>query len=57
MCPLCLSTVALIACGVLSTGGVAAIAFKKFGGKNASNEANDKEIHHGDDDSSQYRNA
>ena len=37
MCPLCLSTAALIAGSVTSTGGLAAIALKKFGVKNAVN--------------------
>ena len=35
MCPMCISTVVLIAGSVISTGGLAAIAIKKFGGKNA----------------------
>jgi hypothetical protein len=35
MCPVCLTTAALIAGSVTSTGGLAAIAIKKFGGKNA----------------------
>ena len=50
MCPLCLSTAALIAGSVTSTGGLAAIALKKFGVKNAvSNPAPipSKEDHHG----------
>jgi hypothetical protein len=34
MCPVCLTTAALIAGSVTSTGGLAAIAIKKFGGKN-----------------------
>jgi hypothetical protein len=34
MCPMCLTTAALIAGGVTSSGGLAAIAIKKFGGKN-----------------------
>ena len=33
MCPVCLTTAVLIACGITSTGGLAAIAIKKFGGK------------------------
>jgi hypothetical protein len=33
MCPVCLTTAALIAGSVLSTGGLVAIAFKRFGGK------------------------
>ena len=35
MCPVCIATAALIAGSVTSTGGLAAIAIKKFGGKNA----------------------
>ncbi|HTC74125.1 MAG TPA: hypothetical protein VK684_01025 [Edaphobacter sp.] len=35
MCPVCIATAALIAGSVTSTGGLAAIAIKKFGAKNA----------------------
>jgi hypothetical protein len=35
MCPVCIATAALIAGSVTSTGGLAAIAIKKFSGKNA----------------------
>jgi hypothetical protein len=35
MCPVCITTAVLIAGSVTSTGGLAAIAIKKFGGKNA----------------------
>jgi len=35
MCPVCLTTAALIAGKVTSASGLAAIAIKKFGGKNA----------------------
>ena len=35
MCPVCLTTAALITLSVTSTGGLAAIAIKKFGMKNA----------------------
>ena len=35
MCPVCITTAALIAGGVTSTGGLAAIALKKFGVKSA----------------------
>jgi hypothetical protein len=35
MCPVCITTVALIAASVTSTGGLAATAIKKFGVKNA----------------------
>jgi hypothetical protein len=42
MCPVCLATALLIAGKVAATGGVAAIAIKKLGGKNAAgnNSAN-----------------
>jgi hypothetical protein len=35
MCPVCLTTAVLIAGSVTSTGGLSAIAIKKFGVKNA----------------------
>jgi hypothetical protein len=35
MCPMCLTTAMLIAASVTSTGGLAAIAIRKFGMKNA----------------------
>ena len=35
MCPVCLTTAALIAVSVSSTGGLAAIVIKKFGVKHA----------------------
>jgi hypothetical protein len=34
MCPVCLTTAALIAGSVTSSGGLAAIAVRNFGGKN-----------------------
>jgi hypothetical protein len=34
MCPVCITTAALVAGSVTSSGGLAAIAIKKFGGKN-----------------------
>jgi hypothetical protein len=34
MCPVCLTTAALIAGSVTSSGGLAAIAIRKFGSKN-----------------------
>ena len=37
MCPLCIATAALIAGKVTSSAGVAAVAIRKFGGKNAEN--------------------
>jgi hypothetical protein len=35
MCPVCLTTAALIACGITSAGGLTAIAIRKFGTHNA----------------------
>jgi hypothetical protein len=35
MCPVCITTAVLIAGSATSTGGLAAIAIRKFGGKNA----------------------
>jgi hypothetical protein len=35
MCPVCLTTAVLIAGSATSTGGLAAIAIKRFGAKNA----------------------
>jgi hypothetical protein len=35
MCPVCLAAAMLIAVSVTSTGGLAAVAMKKFGVKNA----------------------
>ncbi len=35
MCPVCITTAALIAGSVTSTGGLAAVVIRKFGGKNA----------------------
>jgi hypothetical protein len=35
MCPVCLATAILIAVSVTSTGGLAAVAMKKFGVKKA----------------------
>jgi hypothetical protein len=35
MCPVCLATAMWIAVSVTSTGGLAAVAMKKFGVKNA----------------------
>ena len=51
MCPVCLTTAMLIAVSVTSTGGLAAIAIKKFGVKNAVDNhpapTPSKEDHHG----------
>jgi hypothetical protein len=38
MCPMCLTTAALIAASLTSTGGLAAIAIRKFGAKNAEDD-------------------
>ena len=35
MCPVCITTAVLIAGGATSTGGLAAIAIRKFGSKNS----------------------
>jgi hypothetical protein len=35
MCPVCITTAAMIVGSVTSTGGLAALAIRKFGGKNA----------------------
>jgi len=40
MCPVCLTTAAFIAVSVTSTGGLAAIAIRKFGIKNATDRRN-----------------
>ncbi len=45
MCPVCLTTAALIAGGVTSTGGLAAIALKSFGvkiGRSAGHDADQR---------------
>ena len=39
MCPVCIATAVLIAGSVTSTGGLAAIAIKKFGVKNAADQS------------------
>lgn len=39
MCPGCIATAALIIGSVISSGGVAALAAKKFGAKNAAPNA------------------
>jgi hypothetical protein len=38
MCPVCIATAALIAGKVTSSAGVAAIAIRRFGGKNAADD-------------------
>ena len=54
MCPVCLTTAVLIAGSVISTGGLAAITIKKFGGKNAPDK--EKNDDPGNDYRSQDRN-
>ena len=39
MCPVCLTTAALIAGGITSTGGLTAIAIRKFGTNNATDNS------------------
>jgi hypothetical protein len=50
MCPLCITTAMLIAGSATSTGGLAAIAIKKFGVKNSADNHStpnpSKEDHH-----------
>jgi hypothetical protein len=50
MCPLCLATVAWIAAGTTSTGGISALAVKRFRGINRerSNNKFEKERSDGD---------
>jgi hypothetical protein len=43
MCPFCISTAVLIAGSVISTGGLAAIAIKKLGGKDGPDQDKEKE--------------
>jgi hypothetical protein len=49
MCPVCITTAVLIAGSVTSTGGLTAIAIKKFGVKNTVDHkpAPSREDHHG----------
>jgi hypothetical protein len=51
MCPVCISTAALIAVSLTSTGGLAAIAIRRFGVKNVESsnptQTSSKEDHHG----------
>ena len=51
MCPVCVTTAVLITGSATSTGGLAAIAFKKFGVKNAADNhsvpTQSKEDRHG----------
>ena len=51
MCPLCITTAVLTSGSVICTGGLMAIAIRKFGGNNAVNSnpgpTRSKEDHHG----------
>jgi hypothetical protein len=51
MCPICLSTMAMIAASLTSTGALAAVAIKKFGTKqvadSTSAQTTSKEDRHG----------
>ena len=51
MCPMCITTAMLIAGGITSTGGLAAVAMRRFGVKNAAGNhpapASSQEDHHG----------
>jgi hypothetical protein len=51
MCPVCLATAVLVAVSITSTGGLASIAIKKFGVKNAADNhfapTPSQEDHHG----------
>ncbi len=38
MCPACIASAALIITGIMSTGGLTALAAKKFHSKNVANE-------------------
>jgi hypothetical protein len=61
MCPLCLATVAWIAAGATSTGGISAFAVKRFRGRDRerSNNKIEKERSDGDQqrDSRKYEDA
>jgi hypothetical protein len=46
MCPFCISTAVLIAGSVISTGGLAAIAIKKLGGKDGPDQDKEQESNH-----------
>jgi hypothetical protein len=46
MCPVCLTTAALIAVSVTSTGGLAAIAIRKFGVRHATDRRNENVNQH-----------
>jgi hypothetical protein len=46
MCPVCLTTAALIAVSVTSTGGLAAIAIRKFGMKHTEDRRNENVNQH-----------
>lgn len=53
MCPACITTVAWIAAGAASTGGLAALVASSLGGKKGDNESDE----HRDDQGDSYGNA
>jgi hypothetical protein len=44
MCPACLATISMIVAGAISTGGVTALAVKRFGRKKVSGEASGVDV-------------
>jgi hypothetical protein len=50
MCPLCLATVAWIAAGATSTGGLSALAVKRFRGRDRERSNNNLEKERSDGD-------
>ena len=62
MCPACITTVAWIAAGAASTGGLAVLAVSRLGGKNGNKESDEHSHDHTlegehDHDGAQDRNA
>ena len=49
MCPACIASAALIITGIMSTGGLTALAAKKFHTKNNANEAGSFDSHSRED--------
>jgi hypothetical protein len=52
MCPVCIATAALIAGKVTSSAGVAAIAIRKLGGKNAADDPVQLHLNRSEDEQS-----
>jgi hypothetical protein len=52
MCPVCIATAALIAGKVTSSAGVAAIAIRRFGGKNAADDPVQLHLNRSEDEQS-----